>query len=427
MLQEALAERTGCAHNKKEEKQPTPDLDFSRHLPKANEKFPTKEELNEKMKAKFGIPGIPPHLIRTSWGGWNSTILSVYGSEADMLNDGNRDKNGLQQHTKRISIKYNRTRPPSASYYVGPREKFTTDYARVALAAFKEQGCEYFIVPPANLIGKEQRGAFFEASVKEKMVPLLKSKDNPQGMTIGAGDVGKLQELMDKEEDLRDNTKARLEFMIKWHNQLKEHEKYLQSQNQQLPATVANLKSAFQEKILFDEFNISTKPALEKMMTEMYENNEPQAWDKIDRLSAIKSMTQIMKDLHQGKLDGAEFNPLDEHNTEKMKETLKKYMEANRKGCVDDYQAALKGNKTENDSTQNKAIQAVEQSYMHNLNEIVGTVKANGGPEMKVNDSFPKPTIPYDQTRSSGKEQGQEQKRGAAQNLGNWKDKGGRW
>jgi ATP adenylyltransferase/5',5'''-P-1,P-4-tetraphosphate phosphorylase II len=138
-------------------------------------------------------------------------------------------------------------------------------------------------------------------------------------------------------------------------------------------------------------------------------------------------MTQIMKDLHQGKLDGAEFNPLDEHNTEKMKETLKKYMEANRKGCVDDYQAALKGNKTENDSTQNKAIQAVEQSYMHNLNEIVGTVKANGGPEMKVNDSFPKPTIPYDQTRSSGKEQGQEQKRGAAQNLGNWKDKGGRW
>jgi hypothetical protein len=138
----------------------------------------------------------------------------------------------------------------------------------------------------------------------------------------------------------------------------------------------------------------------------MCHNKDPQEWDKIDRLSAIKSMTQIIKDLHEGKLDGNEFDPFDEHNTEKMKKTLTDYMTKNRQGCVDDYKNALSGNKTETDSTQNKAIQAVEQSYMHELNEIVGTVKANGGPEMKVNDSFPKPTIPYDENRKQEKAKG---------------------
>jgi hypothetical protein len=408
MLQEALLERTGSVNGKEEEKHLAPELDFSKCLPKEDPKYPTKEQINEKMIKKFGIAGINENLIKQSWGGWNSTILSIYGSESDMLNDGQYDKDGLQKHLKKLSVKYNRTRPPSVSYYIRPGEKFLTDYARVALAAAKEQGCEYFNLPPATAIGKEQRGAFFEASVKEKMVPLLKSKDNPDGMDIGAGDVSKLQELMDKEDDLKDSTTERIKYMIKWHEQLKAHEKYLQSQNppKQLPATIANLKGTFQEKILFDEFSVSTKPALEKMMTEMYEKKEPQAWDKIDRLSAIKAMTKIMQDLHEGKLDGKEFDPLASENTENMKGLLKRYMVNNRKECEADFEAALKGNKDEKDSVQNRAIQAVEQSYLHKLNEISGTVKANGGPEMKFNDSFPKPTIPYDKTRSQGQENG---------------------
>lgn len=272
----------------------------------------------EKAIEKMGFSN--PNLRRITYG-WNSTIISVYGNENDILVDGKLDKNGKRQHTKKFAVELSHTFPPSARFYFEYGTKINADLVRVALDAFKASGSQYFLVDNVLLSGgKEMGGSIMKASVKTKMVPVLKDSPNGQGGDVGKADLKTVLEELPKEEYPADES---AEYQMRWYNQLK---KYMDGN----PGKVKEI-SPFAEKFKygarFAVFTDSHKKTLMDHITAGLNGKlDGKQWDSVDQITSLEAMNDIIKEIEEGKLNGKPYNPLDTENSNKIIQVLENKM-----------------------------------------------------------------------------------------------------
>lgn len=295
--------------------------DFSQFIPPVKPIKPNISKMERTCKVRCGQMGFPPESglvdVRRSW---NSTIISVYASENDRLDDGEVDKNGHRKHTKQFAIELTSSRPPTARLYMETNKEFTADHARLALDAFKAVGCKYFIFPSlVDTGGKKVQGAFVIASIKTKMIPYLKGSKNGQGCDIGAPDLKNLLKELPN-EDMTDL--ERTEFLMRWSQQV---DKYM-SWNTKAAKELADGAGKLRQQARFQMFSASYLGSLQKYIIEGMEGKvDGREWDNIDQISANIAMNKILKDISKGTLNGKAYNPLGD-NDEILKKTLLRYM-----------------------------------------------------------------------------------------------------
>lgn len=312
-----------------QDSRPLPGGTFDNMLPESKPLTPDRSKMLPKVETRIGLMGYSnPNLRRITYG-WNSTIISVYASENDILADGELDKNGKRQHTKQFAIKLTHTFPPEGQIYMEAGKKFEADHARCLLDAFKAAGCEYFVLPPTPLLGgKPAGGAFMKASVKTGLVPLLKDSPKGQGSDVGAADLTCVLEELPKEPGRTPAQKV--EYQMRWYQQL---EKYMKGN----PSKAKELNT-LSEKIKYGaRFGLLTNSYLESMEKHITDGMngklDGKQWDTVDEIAVTKAMNTILKEVAEGKLNGKPYNPLDTSNEEKLIQALEEYRKAERPKC----------------------------------------------------------------------------------------------
>lgn len=306
--------------------QPLPNATFSDMLPKLKSIDPSRATMlpaSEKCIAKMGFSN--PNLRRITYGG-NSTIISVYGNENDILVDGKLDKNGKRQHTKKFAVELSHTYPPSARFYFEYGMKINADLVRVAFDAFKAGGSQYFVVDNVLLSGgKEMGGSIMKASVKTGLVPVLKDGPKGQGGDVGPADLTTVLEELPKEPGF--TAKEKVEYQMRWYDQL---EKYMKG-NPQKAYSLGTLAEKFKYGARFGMLTNSYMLAMEKHITAgMNGELDGKQWDTVDEIAVTKAMNTILQEISQGKLNGKQYNPIDDKNEEKLIQALEEYRKAER-------------------------------------------------------------------------------------------------
>ncbi len=306
--------------------QPLPNATFSDMLPKLKSIDPSRATMlpaSEKCIEKMGFSN--PNLRRITYG-WNSTIISVYGNENDILVDGKLDKNGKRQHTKKFAVELSHTYPPSARFYFEYGMKINADLVRVAFDAFKAGGSQYFLVDNVLLSGgKEMGGAIMKASVKTGLVPVLKDGPNGQGGDVGPADLTTVLEELPKEPGF--TAKEKVEYQMRWYDQL---EKYMKG-NPKKAYSLGTLAEKFKYGARFGMLTNSYMLAMEKHITAgMNGELDGKQWDTVDEIAVTKAMNTILQEISQGKLNGKQYNPIDDKNEEKLIQALEEYRKAER-------------------------------------------------------------------------------------------------
>ncbi len=294
---------------------------FAEFLPKLKPIDPSRATMlpaSEKCIEKMGFSN--PNLRRISYG-WNSTIISVYGNENDILVDGKLDKNGKRQHTKKFAVELSHTYPPSARFYFEYGMKINADLVRVAFDAFKACGSQYFVVDNVLLSGgKEMGGAIMKASVKTGLVPVLKDSPNGQGGDVGAADLTTVLEELPKEPRTPDE---KVEYQMRWYNQLK---KYMDG-NPKKAKELGTLAEKFKYGARFGMFTNSYQETIEKHITAGLNGQlDGKQWDSVDQITSLEAINDIIKEIEEGKLNGKPYNPLDKENSNKIIQALENKM-----------------------------------------------------------------------------------------------------
>ena len=350
--------------------------DFRQFIPPVKHIEPNMAKMVDATKACIGKMGFPPESglvdVRRSW---NSTIISVYASENDRLDDGEVDKNGHRKHTKQFAVELVSSRPPTARLYMEAGKEFKADHARLSLDAFKAVGCKYFIFP--SLIdtgGKKVQGAFISASIKTKMIPYLKGSKNGIGCDIGAPDIENLlKELPDeKMTDLE-----RTEFLMRWSQQV---DKYM-SWNSKAAKDLADGAGKLKQQARFQMFSSSYLEKLEDYISDgMNGKLEGKRWDSVDQITANLAMNKIINDISHGRLNGKVYNPLGD-NEELIKKTFTQYMANERPGIEIEIQDNMirlsKSKETENAKTKSAVNNALNRCKGE-LDKTLGRLKGVG-------------------------------------------------
>ena len=188
---------------------------FAQFLPPLGKVENAPKKMKEAVITRAKLMGFSRKAMKVKHG-VNSTIISVYLNENDMIDDGKMDKVGHRKHTKQFAVELHHTVPPIAEFYMEPGKKFEADHARTMLDAFKAVGCKYFIIPSADeLGGKEAGGAFMKASVKTGMVPLLKRGGKGKGSQIGVADLELVLKEIPEEASFNNDTNAKVEYLMR--------------------------------------------------------------------------------------------------------------------------------------------------------------------------------------------------------------------
>ncbi len=244
---------------------------------------------------------------------FGKTVLKVYADSDDIEDDCKYDDKGKVKHNKRFAITFDHNKLKS-SIYLGSKEKMTPDLARVVLDTYKEQGYKYFQFPPLNSdtgFGKEGQSAFLEASVKTGMVILLKGKDG-KGCDISGNDLNTILEKSNKEQNFIDNPNQKIEYFMRWHEQL---EKYCEA-NPKKAAELSEHVKKFKQQAQFIMFEKSYKGIIE---SEIRKNVTENGWDEVHLMTAKHTYAQIVKDIYdKGVLGGKRYNPLDIEGNSKL-------------------------------------------------------------------------------------------------------------
>lgn len=300
---------------------------FAQFLPPLGKVENAPKKMKEAVITRAKLMGFSRKAMKVKHG-VNSTIISVYLNENDMIDDGKMDKVGHRKHTKQFAVELHHTVPPIAEFYMEPGKKFEADHARTMLDAFKAVGCKYFIIPSADeLGGKEAGGAFMKASVKTGMVPLLKRGGKGKGCHIGVADLALIFEEIPKEESFNSNTNAKVEYLMRWHQQL---ERYTEG-NPKAFETLSSYMDKFQQQARFAKFTASYSEVLTKHIEKGMEGELEggKKWDTVDQITATRAMIKILQDIKEGKLNGEVYNPLG-NNGPKLIEALETYMKNER-------------------------------------------------------------------------------------------------
>ena len=273
-----------------------------------------------------------PKLTKISYG-FNETIISVYDSYADMRNDG-KYKDDIKQSTKAFAVKLQHTNPPKASMYIEQKKEFKTNHARVMLQAFKNCGCEYYIVPNALEMGGKNIAAFMEASGKTLMVPVCKrsSSKNDKGIILDTDNVAMILETIKKEN--KKDANAVINFKLKLLRELNAQEKHLREEAEakgktyQTNSTLSTLMATIEGGVKFQKFQSSYLGQLQKYVNDGLAGKYGKKWDGVDRAAACKAMTRIAEDITNGTLNGEAYSLTDKsgQNVEKLKQAMARYM-----------------------------------------------------------------------------------------------------
>ncbi len=300
---------------------------FAQFLPPLGKVENAPKKMKEAVITRAKLMGFSRKAMKVKHG-VNSTIISVYLNENDMIDDGKMDKVGHRKHTKQFAVELHHTVPPIAEFYMEPGKKFEADHARTMLDAFKAVGCKYFIIPSADeLGGKEANGAFMKASVKTGMVPLLKRGGKGKGSQIGVADLALIFEEIPKEESFNSNTDAKVEYLMRWHQQL---ERYTEG-NPKAFETLSSYMDKFQQQARFGKFAASYSEVLTKHIEKGMEGELEggKKWDTVDQITATRAMIKILQEIKEGKLNGEVYNPLG-NNGPRLIEALETYMKNER-------------------------------------------------------------------------------------------------
>ena len=380
---------------------------FAQFLPPLGKVENAPKKMKEAVITRAKLQGFSRKAMKVKHG-VNSTIISVYLNENDMIDDGKMDKAGHRKHTKQYAVELHHTVPPIAEFYMEPGKKFEADHARTILDAFKAVGCKYFIIPSADeLGGKEACGAFMKASVKTGMVPLLKRGGKGKGSQIGVADLELVLKEIPEEASFNNDTNAKVEYLMRWHQQL---ERYTEG-NPKAAKTLDRLMGKFQQQALFAQFAASHLENMEKYMQQGADGKlEGGKWDGIDKITAKIAMARIIHEIQAGKVDGKPYNPLADNN-EMLKKTLDKYMKQARMGDGTEQNPGIEKEviklqekyAKERDPLRN-ALQELDRKYGDRLRVACESVASNGGPEIKrVNVPEISPII-SEQRRTAQKE-----------------------
>ena len=361
---------------------------FAQFLPPLGKVENAPKKMKEAVITRAKLQGFSRKAMKFKHG-VNSTIISVYLNENDMLDDNKMDKLGHRKHTKQYAVELHHTVPPIAEFYMEPGKKFEADHARTMLDAFKAVGCKYFIIPSADeLGGKEAGGAFMKASVKTGMVPLLKRGGKGKGSHIGVADLELVLKEIPEEASFKGDkgTNAKVEYLMRWHQQL---ERYTEG-SPKAAETLRSLMGNFQQQALFAKFAASHLNDMENYMLQGADGKlEGGKWDGIDKITAKIAMAQIIHEIQAGKVDGKPYNPLAD-NSEMLKKTLDKYMKQARMGDGTEQNPGIEKEviklqekyAKERDPLRN-ALQELDRKYGDRLRVACESVASNGGPEIK--------------------------------------------
>ncbi|MBR1949137.1 MAG: hypothetical protein IKA30_05035, partial [Alphaproteobacteria bacterium] len=297
----------------------------------------------------------------------NSTVLSVYANEDDREEDGKIDKNNKVKHTKKFAVVFHHTTPPKATMYFGPKEKITTDHARVILDTYKAQGYKYYTIPPltsSSGFGKDGQVAFIKASVKTGMVLYLKGADG-KGCNIGPADLKTILDETKAEENFINNPDQKVEYLMRWHEQLEKFAKHNPGNANEL----ADYIGKFKNQASFTYFEKYYKGVIEDEIVKGIKGNDEEGkepWDRVDMIAAQHALTQIVKNIQDGKLGEKRYNPLDrEGNQNLIIEEFHRYMKAERKNIEKeiDYNISLIEKEKKVNNPVDTAIRKVEERY----------------------------------------------------------------
>ena len=318
---------------------------------------------------------------------WNSTIISVYKSENDMLKDGETDKYGNRAHTKEFAVRLRPTNPPRAQIYMEQGKELKSGHARVMLDAFKASGCKYFIIPPADKIGGTAFTAFLEASGKSMMVPLCKSSKKAEGIYLDVDHVRAILKVA-KDENKQDVDNL-LDFKIRLLKELKKQEagkarenpKY--KTNSQLATEMANMEG----DIRFTKFQSTYLERLQDFVNDGLAGKYGEKWDVVDRASAYLALQHVAQDMTEGKLLGKGFDPLDKKGTnlEDMKKSMAFYMIAEKQNVINKIHDTIASSE---DVKESKITSAVNKTCSNIEKDVIsdyfgGTLKSSCGVEIK--------------------------------------------
>lgn len=323
---------------------------------------------------------------------FGKTTLSVYANPKDIEKDGVIGKDGYPEHKKQFSVTFHRGNPIRSSIYLGEKEKMSTDLARVVLDVYKAQGLKYFTFPPltaSNGFGKEGQVAFLKASVKTGMVILLKGEKG-KGCSIGPADLNTILEETKKEENFIRNHDQKIEYLMRWHEQLEKFVKYNPKEEQQL----RDYLGKFKQQANFEYFTSSYKDLLddeiEKGLNGEYDNKK---WDEVDVIASKYALNKIVEEMKEGKIDGVRFNPLKkDDNAKKIVEAFHKHIKEHRKAIEEEIENQVnreiknieengdgKGvDKNTRDRIQNRAVNDVRGKYQTNLSRNCDELSGDG-------------------------------------------------
>ena len=320
---------------------------------------------------------------------FGKTTLSVYDDVRAKEKDGIVGKDGHREHTKKFSVTFHRGNPIRSSIYLG-KEKMSTDLARVILDVYKAQGLKYFTFPPltaSNGFGKEGQVAFLKASVKTGMVILLKGEKG-KGCSIGPADLNTILEETKKEENFIRNHDQKIEYLMRWHEQLEKFVKYNPKEEQQL----RDYLGKFKQQANFEYFTSSYKDLLddeiEKGLNGEYDNKK---WDEVDVIASKYALNKIVEEMKEGKIDGVRFNPLKkDDNAKKIVEAFHKHIKEHRKTIEEEIKDKV-NSETDNardngkeidintrNRIQNNAIKTIRDQYQTNLSRTCDELSGDG-------------------------------------------------
>ena len=261
----------------------------------------TYREMRKAIHARAGIMRISPNCIVEKRMPDGSIVISLYGSEADKEADGKMNKDGVVQHKKKVAFRMWKN-PPRVSIYVPDGAEFKAAYAKGAL---KAGGQPYFYMPSADEFGGDAQKAFWEAAGDTLTCPILKSKDHPEGCSMGNDHLTVILKAMNDKNDGSEYEK--MIFKMRLVEQIRGHLEYVsggkpEKENKPLKDSMEKLEG----EIKFARFKAAVLPELKDFVVRGINGKIPETngrkWNQVDLGCAYKAMGNIATAINNGTL-----------------------------------------------------------------------------------------------------------------------------
>ena len=308
------------------------------------------------------------------------TIVKVYPDSDVIDEDCKWDDKGKLKQTKRFAVEFYHNKP-QAGIYLGNKEKMTADLARVVLDTVKAQGYKYFTFPPLNAedgFGKEGQAAFLKASVGARVVIFLKGPDG-KGCDIGTNDLETILSDIKEDKDFRHNSAQKIEFMMRWHEQI---DKYIKTTGKK---DLCDLAEKFKQQAQFTMFEKSYKGLIDDEINKGVQGDTSsgiEPWDDVDVIAAQYAYTQVVKNIKNGHLGGKRYNPLaDDVNRELIIKEFNRIRKAQRAKIEQEIEKNLESIEASGgkiDDPKAKAVNAVRTAYENDYTALKDDLSGSG-------------------------------------------------